>query len=55
MEGVTKSYQSLAVIRHYALNLLKKEKTARVGIKIKRSMAGWSNEYLAKLLEGGQF
>ena len=49
------SAENLAVIRHYALNLLKKEKTARVGIKIKRSMAGWSNEYLAKLLEGGQF
>jgi hypothetical protein len=30
--------------------LLKNEKTAKVGIKTKRQMAGWDERYLAKLL-----
>jgi predicted transposase YbfD/YdcC len=42
---------NFAVIRQIALNLLKQEKTAKVGIKNKRLMAGWDNAYLAKLLE----
>ena len=49
---VRKDYSSenFAVIRHIALNLLKQEKTAKVGIKLKRQMAGWDNNYLVKLL-----
>ena len=39
-----------AVVRHYALNLLKLEKTAKVGIKTKRKKAGWDDQYLLKLL-----
>ena len=45
--------QNFAVIRHIALNLLKQEATAKVGIKNKRLMAGWDHAYLAKLLASG--
>ena len=43
--------ENLAVIRHIAMNLLKQEATAKVGIKNKRLMAGWDNQYLVKLLD----
>lgn len=39
------------VIRHLALNLLKREQTLKRGIAIKRKRAGWDNSYLEKLLE----
>ena len=42
--------ENFAVLRHIALGLLKNEKTAKVGIKTKRLMAGWDDRYLAKLL-----
>ncbi len=44
------SAANLAVIRHIALNLIKAEKTSRVGIKIKRLKAGWDNEYLRQVI-----
>ena len=43
--------ENMAMLRHVALNLLKGDTTVRkVGIKIRRKKAGWSNEYLAHLL-----
>ena len=33
--------QNLAVVRHMAVNMLKQETTAKVGIKAKRKKAGW--------------
>ena len=42
--------ENFAVLRHIALTMLNQEKTAKVGLKIKRSKAGWDNNYLAKIL-----
>ena len=42
--------QNLAVARHWALNLLKQERTAKVGIKAKRKKAVWDYPYLLKVL-----
>lgn len=44
------SAANLAVIRHIALNLIKTEKTSKVGIKIKRLKAGWDNDYLLRVI-----
>jgi predicted transposase YbfD/YdcC len=44
------SAANLAVTRHIAVNLIKAEKTAKVGVKTKRLMAGWDNEFLLKII-----
>ena len=41
---------NLAILRRLALSLCKQEKTAKVGIKVKRKRAGWNNDYLLTLL-----
>ncbi len=43
---------NLSIIRHLALNLIKKEKSLKVGTKVKRMRAGWDNDYLLKILFG---
>ena len=43
---------NMAVIRHIALNLLKSEKTSKVGVKNKRLNAGWNENYLLKVVLG---
>jgi predicted transposase YbfD/YdcC len=42
--------QNLALLRRLALTLLKREPTAKAGIKAKRLMCGWDETYLAKVL-----
>lgn len=46
--------QNLAVLRHIALNLLKHERSAKLGVKNKRLRAGWDPAYLLKVLAGGK-
>jgi predicted transposase YbfD/YdcC len=42
--------QNSAVLRHIALNLLRREDTAKISIRAKRKKAGWDNDYLLKVL-----
>lgn len=44
--------ENFAMLRHIALNPLKRERTAKVGVKIKRNKAGGDNNYLLKVLTG---
>lgn len=42
--------QNFAVLRRIALNLLKNDKTTKLGVANKRLKAGWNVDYLGKLL-----
>lgn len=55
------SAHNFAILRHIALRFLgfaqfrlKGEKTAKVGVKVKRLKAGWNEQYLLKVLLGPQ-
>ena len=41
---------NVTLLRHIAVNLLKQEKTAKIGISNKRKRAGWDNDYLGKVV-----
>ena len=41
---------NMALLRHIAVNLLKQEKSAKVGISNKRKRAGWDNNYLERVV-----
>ena len=42
--------ENFAVLRHIALNLIKRETSLKKSIKSKRLRAGWDNDYLIKIL-----
>ena len=42
--------ENMAVLRHIALNLLKREQTAKVGVRAKRNKAGWDDAYLLRVI-----
>jgi predicted transposase YbfD/YdcC len=42
--------QNFSLINKIALNLAKNEKTCKLGIKSKRKIAGWDENYLLKVL-----
>lgn len=44
------SAENFAVMRHFAINLLKQDKLTKLGVKNKRLKAGWDDEYRANLL-----
>jgi predicted transposase YbfD/YdcC len=48
------SAHNFAILRHIALNLLKAEKSAKVGVKAKRLKCGWNESYMLTVLLGPQ-
>lgn len=44
--------ENFAVLRHIALNLLKRENSAKRSLRAKRKKAAWDNDYLLKVLSG---
>lgn len=48
------SAQNFALIRKFALNLLKRDSNKRMGIKNKRLKAGWNQEFLLNIIMNGE-
>ena len=46
--------ENLATMHHIALNLLKHERTEKLGIKNKRLAAGWDHDYLLRVIMAGK-
>jgi predicted transposase YbfD/YdcC len=44
--------QAFSVLRHIALNLLKRESQHKRGVKARRKRAGWDRDYLLQVLRG---
>jgi predicted transposase YbfD/YdcC len=44
--------QTFSVLRHIALNLLRRESRHKRGIKARRKRAGWDRDYLLQVLTG---
>jgi predicted transposase YbfD/YdcC len=44
--------ENFAMMRQVALNLIKQDRTAKVGVKCKRKMCGWDHDYLLHILSG---
>jgi predicted transposase YbfD/YdcC len=44
--------QNMAVLRHMALNLLRRESNHKRGLKARRKRAGWDRDYLFQVLPG---
>jgi predicted transposase YbfD/YdcC len=42
--------ENFAIVRHIALNLLRQDRSLKVGVKAKRLKAGWDEAYLLHLL-----
>jgi len=45
------SDQNFSLVRKIALNVLRLDTTAKVGLKTRRLRAGWDDQYLTKLLK----
>jgi len=45
--------ENLAIVRRFALNLIKQDPLRKIGIKASRKLAAWSNRYLLHLLRLG--
>ncbi len=41
---------NLVTLRHIAVNLLKQERSCKLGVKSKRLKAGWDEGYMLKVL-----
>jgi predicted transposase YbfD/YdcC len=41
---------NLSILRHFSLNLLRQDKSSKVGIKNRRLRAGWDESYLEKVI-----
>jgi len=46
--------QNFATLRHFAINLLKSDRTVKLGVANKRKRAGWNRKYLIHLLTGAE-
>jgi predicted transposase YbfD/YdcC len=44
--------ENFALLRHIAVNAVKRERTKKLGVKNKRLKAGWDETYLARILCG---